>query len=105
MYVSDRVRISVFVCLLYLSEPSLAVSDVGPVFAGQAVRQFVLPDKCSVLSTRAALQPSCTLGNNAAHRLGHTEVHLQHKNRIITLCTTEARQSLHSQPYVTFTNI
>lgn len=62
--------------LLYLSKPSLAVSDVGPVFAIRAVSQFVLPDKCSVL--RTALQASCTLGNNATHHLGHTEVHLQH---------------------------
>lgn len=65
--------------LLYLSEPSLAVSDVSPVFAGQAVRQFVLPDKRSVLSAGAALQPSCTLGNDATYHLGHTKVHLQHR--------------------------
>lgn len=71
--VKNKERVCV---LLYLSKPSLAVSDVGPVFAIRAVSQFVLPDKCSVL--RTALQASCTLGNNATHHLGHTEVHLQH---------------------------
>lgn len=65
--------------LLYLSKPCLAVSDVSPVFAGQAVRQFVLPDKRFALSAGAALQPSCPLGNDAPHRLGHAEVALKHR--------------------------
>lgn len=63
---------------LYLSKAGLAVSDVSPIFAVQAVSQFVLPDKCSVLSARAALQPSCTLGNDATHHLQYTQVNLQH---------------------------
>lgn len=83
MYVSDSQRLCVcehvYVPLLYLSKPSLAVSDVSPVFPGQAVGQLVLPDKRSVLSAGAALQPSCTLGNNATHHLGHAKVRLQHR--------------------------
>lgn len=63
---------------LHLSEAGLAVCDVRPVFARHAVSQFVLPDKRPALGAGAALQPSCTLGNNAAHRLGHAEVRLQH---------------------------
>lgn len=72
-------RDCVCVSLLYLSKSSLAVSNVVPVFASQAVRQFVLPDKCSVLSAGAALQPSCTLSNNTTHCLGHPKVHLQRR--------------------------
>lgn len=81
------VSLCVWVCvpLLYLSKPRLAVNDVGPFFAGQAVCKFVLPDKCSVFSTGAALQPSCTLGNNATHHLGHTKVHLQHRQTELLL--------------------
>lgn len=77
----ERNLVCVCVCvpLFYLSKSSLAVSNVGPVFAGQAVSQFVLPDKRSVLSAGAALKPSCTLGNNATHGLGHTKVHLQYR--------------------------
>lgn len=61
----------------YLREAALAVSDVSPIFAVQAVSQFVLPDKRSVLSAGAALQPSCTLGNDATHHLCYTQVNLQ----------------------------
>ena len=76
------VCVCVCVCaFLYLCKPSLAVGDESPVFARQAVRQFVLPDEGSVLGACAALQASCTLGNNATHRLGHAEVGLQHAQR------------------------
>lgn len=93
---SESVCVSVCVSLLYLRKASLAVSDVSPVFAGQAVRQFVLPDKRSVLSARAALQPSCTLGNNATHHLGYAQVRLQHTPNIIIVlsspCPTETNR-------------
>lgn len=62
--------------LPYLGEASLAVGDVGPVFAVQAVRQLVLPDEGPVLGAGAALQPPSTLGNNASHHLGHAQVRL-----------------------------
>lgn len=69
--------IHLHVCVVYLRKPSLAVHNIVPVFAVQAVRQFVLPDKCSVLGAGAALQASCTLGNNATYHLGRTEIHLK----------------------------
>ena len=76
--------------LFYLGEASLAVGDVGPVFASQAVRQFILPNECSVLCTAAALQPSCTLGNNATHHLGYTQVHLQQSSMYSLLFLTDS---------------
>lgn len=61
----------------HLSKAGLAVGDVSPIFAVQAVSQLELPDEGSVLGARAALQPSRTLGNDAAHRLRYTQVNLQ----------------------------
>lgn len=83
MCMSDREMLCVCVPSFYLCKPSLAVKDVGPVFASQAVRQFVLPDKRSVLSAGAALQPSRTLCYDPTHHLGHTKVHLQHKQTLL----------------------
>lgn len=79
---------------LYLSKAGLAVSNGSPIFAVHAVGQFVLPDECSVLSTRAALQPSCTLGNDATHHLRYTQVHLQHSGTqaLLLACSLHQRK-------------
>lgn len=64
-------------CIIYLRHAGLAVHHKVPVLSVHFVGQAVLPYEGAVFRARSSVSASRSLSDDAGHRLGHSQVHLE----------------------------